>query len=35
MCQEKKDEEESPALGIVLMNQYNDSMTILRGAEKD
>ena len=35
MCQEKKEEDDSPALRIVPMHQYEDSKTTLKRAKKD
>ena len=35
MCQEKKVEEDLWTLEIVLMNQYDDSKTTLKKAEKN
>ena len=35
MCQEKKEEEDTPALKIVLMHRYKDLKTTLKSAEQD
>ena len=35
MCEEKKEEEDSPALNITWKRQYENSMTTLEWAKKD
>ena len=35
MCQEKKEEEDFPALKIALMNQYDDSNTTRKKEKKE
>ena len=35
MCQEKKEDEDSPALKVAKMQQYEDSKAKLKKAKKD